>query len=369
MLKCLLILPVLLVALVAGAAEPAKKPTLAVLPFVPASAKDKELAADFRKRVAGKADTSGAFDRKDNVEVENAVSALGVLTTEAISDDDMQRILQALGADMTLAATVEGRTVSATLYKGKEKLKSTRVEIPGGKDSPKMALEQIWKDLMGDGVEFARVRDKEVDRDDAAAEKRWADAKNPNLVKNAGFEEVKTGDWGAILGADRYAPPLLSEADAKNLAADKVAVVPAGVGAKKGGGQILMMRMSRNVAENNGLACESIWIPVESGKKYRFSVMYHSTGPAPRLFLKGFAEKPDQFGDKKDPETTRREYYRFQVLPRKKNEAWEAIEADFTPVSLKPTDPKVQWLRVDLYIYLSPGDVFFDDVVVKKISE
>ena len=42
---------------------------------------------------------------------------------------------------------------------------------------------------------------------------------------------------------------------------------------------------------------------------------------------------------------------------------------DFTPGTLKPTDPKIQWLRVDLYIYLSPGDVYFDDVTVKKLDE
>ena len=64
--------------------------------------------------------------------------------------------------------------------------------------------------------------------------------------------------------------------------------------------------MSKNVAENNGLACESIWIPIDSGTKYRFTCKYHSTGPVPRLFLKGFGELADQFGDKKDPEAIRR---------------------------------------------------------------
>jgi len=58
----------------------------------------------------------------------------------------------------------------------------------------------------------------------------------------------------------------------------------------------------------------------------------------------------------------------MQVLPREKNTDWELIEADFTPESLKPTDPRVEWIRVDLFIYLHPGDVSFDDVVVKKIS-
>ena len=96
---------------------------------------------------------------------------------------------------------------------------------------------------------------------------------------------------------------------------------------------------------------------------------YHSTGPVPRLFLKGFAEKADQFGDKKDPEAVRREYYRMQVLPREKNTAWELIEADFTPTTTKDTDPPIRWLRIDLYVYLTAGDVYFDDVVLKKVSK
>jgi hypothetical protein len=129
-----------------------------------------------------------------------------------------------------------------------------------------------------------------------------------------------------------------------------------------------MMRMSKQVAESSGLACESAWIPIKPGKRYRFTALYHSTGPTARLFLKGFAEKPDQFSDPKNPASMRREYYRTQILPRHKNAAWDLIEMDFTPVALKPTDPNIQWLRVDLYIYLAPGDVFFDDVTLKKLD-
>ena len=78
----------------------------------------------------------------------------------------------------------------------------------------------------------------------------------------------------------------------------------------------LLMRLSKNIAENNGLACESTWIPVEHNKKYRFTALYHSTGPTARLFLKGFAEKPDQFSDPKNPDSTRHEIYRANPPPR-----------------------------------------------------
>ena len=78
--------------------------------------------------------------------------------------------------------------------------------------------------------------------------------------------------------------------------------------------------------------------------------------------------KADQYGDKNDPETVRRQFYRAQVAPTGSNHGFELMEMDFTPSSLKPTDPKIEWVRVDLYVYLHPGDIFFDDVVVKKLD-
>jgi hypothetical protein len=196
------------------------------------------------------------------------------------------------------------------------------------------------------------------------------------LVADPGFEAAateggqKAGAWTAILGADHYAPPLLSVRTAAQLPEDRVAVVPRSVAGDSAdtNGHCLMMRMSKSVAESNGLACVSTWIPVTQGKKYRFSVRYHSEGPTARLFLKGFAYKADAYGDKNDPEAVRREYYRAQVLPRKKNDKFELIEMDFTPSSLKATDPKIEWMRLDLYVYLTPGDIFFDDVVLKQLD-
>jgi hypothetical protein len=187
-------------------------------------------------------------------------------------------------------------------------------------------------------------------------------------VTDPGFEDGgKT--WDAILGPDHYAPPVIDAAAAKDLKQDRVAIVPTSFAAAGEHGHCLMMRMSKNIADNNGLACVSTWIPVDAGKKYRFSCRYLSQGPIARLFLKGFALKPDQYGDKHDPEAVRREYYRAQVAPRGKNNAFQLIEMDFTPNSLKPTDPKIQWMRVDLYVYLKPGIIFFDDITMKKLDE
>ena len=356
------------------AADAPKKQTLAVLPFVPAKPADQTLADKMRFAVSQKMSREGNYDRKDNVEIDQAISALQIVMSEMPSDDELDQIVKTLAADRTVFGSVKDRTLTLTLFEGTKKLKTVSAVIPPDVESPRLTMEKLLTDLAD--VKFTHMRDVECDHSDPAVEALFA--KRPNLAPDPSFELASkdpkhvAAAWGAILGADRYPPPLISADEAKTLAQDRVAIVPVtvvGPATEDVPSHCLMMRMSKNIAENNGLACESTWIPVENNKKYRFTVDYHSTGPTPRLFLKGFAVKPDQFGDKADPEAVRREYYRYQVLPRKKNAGWELIEADFTPSVKTDKDPPVQWLRVDLYIYLSPGDVFFDHVTVKKIEK
>jgi len=367
-----------------------KKPTLAVLPFVPLTG-DTVLADRMRFAVSQKLSSdlnavaaNGTYDRLDNVQVDQLISALQISFAKAPPDDDeLQKLLATLDTQFTIAGTVKGRTLTLTLYTSAELSKTITTTIPPDNTSPKLTVEKALTDLTG--TAFAHIRDTEVDHSDPTAEARFA--AHPNLVPDPGFElAAKEGkktaiNWEVLLGPAHDPPLLLTANDAANLSQDRAVIIPirsAGVppltAPPAGGGKApandycLMMRMSKSVAEANGLACESTWIPVEQGKKYRFTALYHSTGPTARLFLKGFAEKPDQFSDPKNPDTMRREFYRAQILPRKKNAGWDLIEMDFTPSTLKPTDPKIQWLRVDLYIYLAPGDVFFDDITVKKLD-
>ena len=361
-------------------ADAAHKPTLAVLPFVGRTDKEKALAERMRFAVSQKlsndANGGGGYDRLDNVQVEQTISALqiswGATDGKLPADEDIQKIIATLGTDKTITGVVNGRGLTLQLYDGATLSKTASIEIPSDKDSPKLAVEKVLTDLTG--AAFAHIRDVEADHSDPATEKRFA--QRINLVVDPGFgmaardpKKAATA-WEAILGPDSYAPPLISGADAATLPEDRVAVVPKSVAGdpQDKAGNCLLMRMSKGVAESNGLACESTWISVESGKKYRFSVKYLSRGPTARLFLKGFATKADQFGDKNNPEAVRREFYRAQVLPRKKNDKFELIEMDFTPTSLKPTDPKIEWMRLDLYVYLTPGDIFFYDVVLKKLD-
>ncbi len=367
-----------------------KKPTVAVLPFVGGNESEKTLAEKMRFAVSQKlsndADGGNKYDRLDNVQIDMAISALQIPwqgnAGKLPDDDDIQKVIETLAADKTFLGRVEGRKLTVNLYEGAKLTRTATVEIPGDRESPKLTVEKLITDLTG--AKFTHIREVEADHSDPKVEERFA--QRPNLAPDAGFEEAAKSDkrvaanWGAILGANRYAPPLITDDEARTLPKDRVAIVSKSVAGdpKETQGHCLMMRMSKDVAENNGLACESTWIPVEHGKTYRFQVRYHSTGPVPRLFLKGFAFKPDQFGDQKDPEAVRREFYRTQILPRHKNAAFDLIEMDFTPSvaeagkgdgGSKAVGMKIEWLRVDLYIYLSAGDVFFDDVVVKKIAE
>jgi hypothetical protein len=373
-----------------------KKPTLAVLPFVPLTgdAAEKALADHMRFAVSQKLSSdinavaaNGTYDRLDNVQVDQLISALQLSFAKAPPDDDeFQKLLATLDTQFTIAGTLKGRTLTLTLYTGPTLTKTLTTTIPPDTTSPKLTVEQALTDLTG--TAFAHIRDTDVDHSDPQAEARFA--ARPNLVPDAGFELAakdpkKTAvNWEVLLGPAHDPPPLLTANDAANLPPDRAAVIPvrspgfslpalptppAGAPKAPANDYCLIMRMSKAVAESNGLACESTWIPVEEGKKYRFTALYHSTGPTARLFLKGFAEKLDQFSDPKNPDSTRREFYRAQILPRKKNAGWDLIEMDFTPSTLKPTDPKIQWMRVDLYIYLTPGDVFFDDITVKKLDE
>jgi hypothetical protein len=151
---------------------------------------------------------------------------------------------------------------------------------------------------------------------------------------------------------------------------NRAAIVPQSVVTPSAGGYCLMLRTDLNIAQSNGLACESTWIPVIQGHRYRFMVQYHSDGPRIRIFINGFAYSPDQFSTPNNLASQRREIYRCQVLPVTKNTGWSQTGIDFTPQSLKGMRNKfpIRWVRIDFYSYLNPGNAFFRNVQLKDIS-
>ncbi|HUO08833.1 MAG TPA: hypothetical protein VM008_11070 [Phycisphaerae bacterium] len=383
----------LLLLATTAAADPATQPhktTLAVLPFFSASDKDKPLAEKMRFAVSQKMSNdanggnggggAGQFDRLDNVQVEQIISALQLpwetYTPDNLpGDDDLQKLLSTLNVDKTIMGWVKSRTLTLRLYDGQILSKTASVEIPSDEESPRAAVEKILTELTG--ATFAKLRLVEADHSNPVIEKRFAE--RPNLVPDPSFELAAAApdhvavNWHKILASEDVPVRLISAADAERVPEDSVVIVPKSAAGDRNetNGHCLMMRMSKNIAENNGLACISTWIPVDNNTKYRFAVRYLSKGPTARLFLKGFGYLPDQYGGgakKNDPEATRRQFYEAEVLPRKKNTSWETIDMDITPSPLKPTYPKIEWMRLDLYVYLTPGDIFFDDVTLKKMD-
>jgi hypothetical protein len=120
--------------------------------------------------------------------------------------------------------------------------------------------------------------------------------------------------------------------------------------------KVVHFAFDKNVAENEGLMYYSDFFPIDEGAKYRFQCRWRSKGPAVKVFIKCYDEIDGQ----------RREVYRSQQNLRKSTNAWtwNTHTEDFTP---KHTNYAPRWCRVMLYAYLVPGEVEFDDVIVKQI--
>jgi len=187
---------------------------------------------------------------------------------------------------------------------------------------------------------------------DAMAEKLWAE--NPNLVINGTFDDA--ANWDGIYQAEKYAVKFTDAIPN----ADKIAIyrMPL-VGDHPN--NVLAMNLSKNAAENNGLACLSDAIAIDPKTRYRLSFRYKSDGPVLHVFVKGYTLAKNLKGEMVD-----RECYRRQVPPSgETNGEWVTIIDELNPQHV--VFP-VQKLRIDLYAYLKPGTVMFDDIVLKAVG-
>jgi hypothetical protein len=349
-------------------------PTLAVLPFIPSDPSDaamEDLAERMRFAVDQKISRDGHFNRTDDHDVDAMISALQLSWSAPVSEDEIQQVIKALGTDQTIAGFVDGRRLTLRLYIGDKLTKTDSDVIPPDTTSPRLTIEGMLTRL--EGIEFTHVTENQVDHSNPVTEELYA--ARPNLAPDPDFSAAAAGNgvaagWEVFLQKQDYHPQLISASDAGALPEDQVAIVPQSVAQPSGAGYCLMMRVGKFVAENNGLACESLWIPVQDGHHYRFAVDYYSTGPDIQIFLKGFAYWPDEFSSPDNLASQRKEIYRAQLLTLHKNAGWNVTEMDFTPSSLARLDKAhpIQWLRIDLYIYLHTGNVFFRNVVVKDIT-
>jgi hypothetical protein len=217
----------------------------------------------------------------------------------------------------------------------------------------RFVTEQVAEALPGvKAFEHAKENDQAVQHD-AQAEAMWKSG--ANLVTNGGFDEA--GHWQALYESQAYPPPL-SDALPE---VDKVAIYrqPLGEGKNE---NVLAMNLSRYCAENNGMACLSDAMTIEPNTRYRLQFRYRSDGPRLHVFVKGYTRGKDINGKE-----TMREIYRRQVPPSEATDGqWVTVTDELNPQ--QQTFP-VDCLRIDLYAYLHPGVVMFDDVVLKAVGK
>jgi hypothetical protein len=214
----------------------------------------------------------------------------------------------------------------------------------------RFAVEDILQTL--EGVKPFEHPNEEAVVDDAKSAALFK--KNPNLLVTGDFSAA--GHWKALLGSDAYEPPISDALPDE----DRVGIYRLTDGAAHAE-NVLAMNLSKNVAENNGLACLSDTIAIQPHTRYRLQFRYHSDGPTLHVFVKGYTTGKTIAGEKTD-----REVYRRQVPPSGPTAGrWTTVTCDLNPDN--PNYP-VDCLRVDLYAYLTPGIVMFGDVQLKAIS-
>jgi hypothetical protein len=185
-------------------------------------------------------------------------------------------------------------------------------------------------------------------QNDPEINRRWREG--PNLVRNPGFEVPNASGKGP---ADWQEPGALPTGG-------KVTWMPN----PDGPGKVIHYDMDEGTAGGYGMAYYSDWIPIEPGATYRFSCRYKSLGPTVKIFLKGYHEFPPQEGFP----AQRRETYRRQVHPAGEKKQWNSVVADFIPCHDNPNQQPT-WLKVDLYAYWPKGEVYWDDIVLKKVRD
>lgn len=189
---------------------------------------------------------------------------------------------------------------------------------------------------------------EEAVQQDAVAEMMWET--HPNLAPNGGFDQAS--DWEGIYQLERYTVSIQPQPPGP----DQVCIwkMPQGE-------QVLAMNLSRTAAENNGLACLSSAIPIEPQTRYRLQFRYRSDGPKLHVFVKGYTRTRNVRG-----ELVEREIYRRQVPPTGATDGqWVVMTDELNP---QHQALAVQTLRIDLYAYLHPGQVLFDDIVLKAVG-
>jgi hypothetical protein len=214
---------------------------------------------------------------------------------------------------------------------------------------------------------------------DAASDAAFAS--NPNLVVNGDF--TQDGHWDALYESEKYPVKVSADLPETNkVGIYKMPAPPSGQSPVRAGSpnpgssnagsrgatpasaiptNVLAMNLNKEAAENNGLACLSDPIKITPNTRYRLVFKYRSEGPSTHIFVKGYTMATDIAGA---PEL--RQVYERQVPPGGSTKGkWVTVECDMSPQNI--TFP-VQYLKIDLYAYLTPGNIAFTDIQLKAIG-
>ena len=330
------------------------KPRIAVFPL------GGDGRADLRERTAfsirAKLDRQGRFEVIDGPRMQEITAQMGTSVDFGTTLDSLKPAADALEADVLIWGELARQADGATKWRvhlvdrrvgGNAKEVEKVIKDP---TDLRFAVEEALA-VLPQVAGFEHPNEDAVRRD-PVAEELWK--KNPNLVVNGDFSQP--GKWQGIYQAQKYEvvtqdrPPEV----------DKVVIqrVTEGNATNK----VLVMNLSRTCAETNGMACLSEAIKIQPKTRYRLQFRYKSDGPVLHVFVKGYTLFSDING-----ELVERENYRRQVPSTGGTGGqWVTIEDELNPQHVQYA---VQTLRIDLYAYLTPGSVMFDDVVLKAVGE
>lgn len=336
------------------AAPDSSKPRIAFFPLggdAPQELRDKVAFA-----LRTKLDRTGSYEVIDGAKMAEIASESADPISSATSLDSIKTLNKLADAKLLvwgeLASQPSGTTLHLQIVDLREanpKPKSITKVIKQATDL-RFITEEVLQALPG--VKTFEHPPEESVVNDPAADHLWKTG--PNLVINGDFSQP--GHWQAIYMAQKYAVKVSSQLPG----VDQVNIYKTSGGAESG--QVLAMNLSRTCAENNGMACLSDPIEIAPDTRYRISFRYKSDGPTLHVFVKGYTPGTDIQG-----KAAEREIYRRQVPPSGSTKGkWVTVVDDFNPQHVAFP---VKYLRIDLYAYLSPGSVMFDDVVLKAVGQ
>ena len=328
-------------------ADDAQKPKVAVFPL--GGSADPDLREKVGFSLRAKLDRQGTYEPIDGPSMKDLVAQRDAPITFDTRLDELKTLSQDAAPTVFIWGQLDDKTLRLHVYDTRtpatppsnlEKTISDPTDL-------RFAIEEVLQTLPGIAP-FEHPSEVSV-QDDPAAAALWK--ANPNLVAHGDFEGPDaSASWNALLESQKYSPPV--SPDMPDV--DHVVIAP---DPDQAGGHVLAMNLSKDTAENNGLACISTAMRIEPLARYRLQFRYKSDGPTLHVFVKGYATVAGE----------EREVYRRQVPPSGGTDGkWVTVLDDMNPQNGRVT---VQSLRVDLYAYLKPGTVMFDDVVLKAVGK